>query len=263
MLAAIDQRVDQRVGDRARICVSFLDAHQRLVAHALEVGGGEGRLGHHGAEQLQPGFGVIARQLDLGRTALELTRRRQLGAELRDRVGERELVHRPGALVEQIPGERGEPRVFGDLLRRARAHHDARGHQRQRVVLDDEHGQAVLQAGALHGRHLELGHRSGRRTRLAPRLIGHDASLAAALAAARGVARERERHRGERQHSGEARAHPPSLVVAGAALGTSDAGAGAGSLGAAPAGRTTATARRSLVRKPLTAASTLSGVTAR
>src|SRR4029450_4754233 len=105
----------------------------------------------------------------------------QVGADPPECFVHGQRVEVAAALVQQIPGDRGEAWLVSRILRRSDWHQHKTGDERNFVVLDRADAQAVAQGGAAHFREVEAEWRPGGRQ---PRAIDrHQATTAGAASA--------------------------------------------------------------------------------
>src|SRR6185437_5218446 len=106
------------------------------------------------------GDGAQAR-IHIVRAGVEIER----GGEILELTLEGLAVERAGALVEQVGGERGKPRLPGGIERRATAEARNKRHHRQAVILDQPSGDAAGAGDLLHLGRRGCRHRSEQQQR--------------------------------------------------------------------------------------------------
>ena len=163
----VDQSVEDETGDVRRIVVADLKSRQDLVALPLDLGWREGGPARHVGEQVEREVEAVLHDDDVDEPEIARDADGQPPADVVDGAGD--LLGGAGgrALVEELPDERGDPRLAGRVGHRAGAQDHPHVDRRLLVMADVDHLEAVVERPDLVVRKDDVARQERRRRILA------------------------------------------------------------------------------------------------
>ena len=141
---------DARHGDR--LIPLLQNRRGEEAALPRDLGIGELRPQQHVRKQVERRLEMSTRHVQSHRDGVEVAHRSELGAEVRDFIGERERAAPAGALRQHVGREGGEPGDVRRIARGAGVHQNLHLDHRHLVHLDHRERQPIAQRDGVHGR---------------------------------------------------------------------------------------------------------------
>ena len=163
----VDQPVEDDAGDVGWIVVADLKSRQNQVALPLDLGGREGRPARHVGEQVECEVEAVLHHDGVDEPEVACGSHGQRAADVVDGAGDLLGGARDGSLVEELPDERGDPRLAGRVGHRPGAQDHPHVDRRLLVMAHVDHLEAVVERPDLVVRKDDVARQERRRRILA------------------------------------------------------------------------------------------------